>query len=145
MLKNSLVHHNVHSKSTDYLCVYVNNVYLCVLVICHSVVSDSCDPVDSSPPGFSIHRILQTRILEWVAFPSPGDLPDPRIKPRSPALQMDSLPSEPPIYVYIIIFTYVPQGHKILLDLQLVFRKYLNDRCNFIHKYHWHHCDVNDF
>ena len=29
-------------------------------------------------------------------FSSPGDLPDPRIKPRSPALQTDSSPSEPP-------------------------------------------------
>ena len=29
-------------------------------------------------------------------FPSPGKLPDPGIKPRSPALQSDSLPSEPP-------------------------------------------------
>ena len=29
-------------------------------------------------------------------FPSPGDLPNPGIKPRSPALQADSLPSEPP-------------------------------------------------
>jgi len=28
-------------------------------------------------------------------FPSPGDLPNPGIKPRSPALQADSLPSEP--------------------------------------------------
>ena len=28
--------------------------------------------------------------------PSPGDLPDPGIKPRSPALQVDSLPTEPP-------------------------------------------------
>ena len=31
-----------------------------------------------------------------LPFPSPGDLPDPRIEPRSPALQADSLPSEPP-------------------------------------------------
>ena len=30
------------------------------------------------------------------SFPSPGDLPDPGIKSRSPALQADSLPSEPP-------------------------------------------------
>ena len=29
-------------------------------------------------------------------FPSPGDLPNPEIKPRSPALQAESLPSEPP-------------------------------------------------
>ena len=31
-----------------------------------------------------------------LPFPSPGDLPNPGIKPRSPALQADSLPSEPP-------------------------------------------------
>ena len=30
-----------------------------------------------------------------LPFPSPGDLPDPGIKPRSPALQADTLPSEP--------------------------------------------------
>ena len=36
--------------------------------------------------------ILQARIVEWVAMPSSGDLPDPGIKPRSPALQEDSLP-----------------------------------------------------
>ena len=35
------------------------------------------------------------RILEWVASPSPGDLPNPGIKPRSPTLQADSLPAEP--------------------------------------------------
>ena len=49
-----------------------------------------CNPVDCSPPGSSVHGILQVRILEWGPFPSPGDLPDPEIKPRSPALQADS-------------------------------------------------------
>ena len=34
------------------------------------------------------------RILEWLSFPSPGDLPNPGIKPGSPALQVGSLPSE---------------------------------------------------
>ena len=29
-----------------------------------------CDPIDYSPPGFSVHGILQERILEWVAMPS---------------------------------------------------------------------------
>ena len=33
-----------------------------------------CDPMDSSPPGSSVHGILQARILEWVAMPPPGDL-----------------------------------------------------------------------
>ena len=42
-----------------------------------SVVSDSCDPMDSSLPGFSVHGILQARILKWVAisFPSQGSNP----------------------------------------------------------------------
>ena len=40
--------------------------------------------------------ILQARILEWVAMSSPGDLPNPGIKPKSPAWQADSSPSEPP-------------------------------------------------
>ena len=141
----------------------------------HAKSLQSCptlyDPIDGSPPVSSVHRILQVRILEWVAislslqflipsafqflqilifimlksfhnnikpltqclkvklkllscvqlfvtqwtvahqappsmefsrqewsglpFPSPGDLPDPGIEPRSPALWTDALPSEP--------------------------------------------------
>ena len=45
---------------------------------------------------YTVHGILQARILEWVAFPFPADLPDPGIKPGSPALQVDSLPTELP-------------------------------------------------
>ena len=44
-------------------------------------------PVDCSSPGSSVHGL---------PFPSPGDLPDPGIEHRSPALQADSLLSEPP-------------------------------------------------
>ena len=62
----------------------------------HSVVSDSMQPIDYSLPGSFVYGILQARILEWVAFPSPGDLPDPGIEPWSLASQADSLPSEPP-------------------------------------------------
>ena len=50
-----------------------------------------CDPMDRSRPGFSVHGILQARILEWVAIPSPGDLLDAGIELGSPALQMDSI------------------------------------------------------
>ena len=38
---------------------------------------------------YTVHGILQARILEWVAFPNPG------MEPRSPTLQVDSLPAEP--------------------------------------------------
>ena len=54
-----------------------------------------CDPMEC-PPGASVHGILQARILERVPCPFPGDLPNPGIKPRSPALLADSLSSEPP-------------------------------------------------
>ena len=49
-----------------------------------------CDPMD-----YTVHGILQARILGWVDVPSSGDLPNPGIKPSSPALQVDSLPAEP--------------------------------------------------
>ena len=37
--------------------------------VSHSVVSNSLQPMDCSPPGSSVHGILQARILEWVAIP----------------------------------------------------------------------------
>ena len=55
-----------------------------------------CDPMDCSLPVFSLHGISQARILEWVAFPSPGDLPDSGIAPGSPTLWAVALTSEPP-------------------------------------------------
>ena len=42
------------------------------------------DLVDHSPPGSPVHGILQARILEWLPFLPPGDLPDPGIEPESP-------------------------------------------------------------
>ena len=55
-----------------------------------------CDPTDCSLPGSAVYAILQARIMEWLAIPSPEDLPNPGIKPGSPALQADSLPAELP-------------------------------------------------
>ena len=43
-----------------------------------------CDPMDCSPPGCSVHGILQARILEWVAISSPWDFPNRGIRPMSP-------------------------------------------------------------
>ena len=56
-----------------------------------------CDLMDSSLPGSSVRVIFQARILDWVAFHSPGNLPDPGIEPRSLALDVDSIPHEPPV------------------------------------------------
>ena len=65
-----------------------------------SEVAQSCptlsDPLDCSPPGSSVHGILQEEHWSGLPSASPGDLPNPVIEPRSPALQADALPSEPP-------------------------------------------------
>ena len=60
-----------------------------------SIVSLFVTPWTIAPPGSSVHGILQARIMEWAAIPFSGDLPNPGIKPRSPALQAGSLPPEP--------------------------------------------------
>ena len=49
-----------------------------------------CDPMD-----YTVHEILQARILEWVAFPFSRGSSQPRDQTRFPALQADSLPAEP--------------------------------------------------
>ena len=69
---------------------------LCAVCLVAQSCPTNCDPVDCSPPGSPVYGILQARILECVAMPSLGHLPDPGIKLRSPALQADSLPAEPP-------------------------------------------------
>ena len=61
-----------------------------------------CNPMDCSPPDFSVHGILQARILQWVGMPFSGDLPDLGIEPGSPVLQANSLPSEPSTVVLIL-------------------------------------------
>ena len=69
-------------------------------VLC--LVTQSCptlfDPMDCSPcpqdplsMGFS-----RQAYLSGLLYPPPGNLPNPGIEPRSPTLQADSLPSEPP-------------------------------------------------
>ena len=59
-------------------------VFVCVYVS-HSVIFDSLSMEFSRQEYWS-----------GLPFPSPGDLPNPVIKPGSPASQLDSIPSEPP-------------------------------------------------
>ena len=83
---------------------------------CHYSVASCptlCDP-DWSPPGSSVHGILHARELEWVTCPTPGDLPNPGIKPRSPAVQADSLPlshqgnrNQLYAYIYLHVFRFL--------------------------------------
>ena len=55
-----------------------------------------CDPIDCSPQTPLSMGLSRQGYHSELPFSSPGDLPDPEIEPRSPALQADSLPSELP-------------------------------------------------
>ena len=72
-------------------------VHVCLYAFNHSVVSDTfANPwtiVCQAAPSTGFPRQEYCSLLPFL---SPGDLPNPGIKPGSPALQADSLPSEPP-------------------------------------------------
>ena len=81
------------------LVILSNHCIFCCMCEClvASVMSDSLNHIDCSPPGFSVHEDSPGQeYWSGLPCPAPGDLPNPRIKPRSPALQADSLPSESP-------------------------------------------------
>ena len=69
------------------------------------LIAQSCqalyNPRDCSPPGSSVHGVFQARIWEWVAILFSRDPPNSGIEQRFPALQPDSLLSEPPGKHYI--------------------------------------------
>ena len=90
---NHIYHLFSVSQSVVYIC------YCCCSVaqLCLTL----CNPKDYSLPGSYVHGIPQARILEWVAFPPAGELPDPGIEPISLALLLDPLPPnhlESPLY-----------------------------------------------
>ena len=72
------------NQDSDHLCVLVSQ--LCLTL---------CNPMDCSPPSSPVQGILQQEYWSGLPFPSPGGLLDPGIKPKSPALQANSLLSEP--------------------------------------------------
>ena len=55
---------------------------MCILILVHAKLLQACpilcDPVDCSPPDSSVHGILQSRILQWVAMPSSRESSCPR-------------------------------------------------------------------
>ena len=64
--------------------------------VSHPVMSDSLWSYGLQPARLLCQWNYKERILEWVAIPFLGDLPNSGLEPKSPALQADSLLSEPP-------------------------------------------------
>ena len=79
------------TNAHDYACLHAKLLRSCLTL---------CDPMDCSLPGFSLHGILQARILEWVAMPSSRGSSRPRdrtcISYLSCVWQAGSLPLAPP-------------------------------------------------
>ena len=75
-------------------CVCVCGVCVCLVAqLCLTL----CDPMDYSPPGYLCSwGVSRQEYCSGLPCPSPGELPDPGIEPRSPVFQEDSLQSESP-------------------------------------------------
>ena len=71
------------------------NAVMCLGLVAQ-LGSTLCNPMDCSPPGSSVHRISQARILEWIAYPFSRGSSQPGIELGSLAIQADSLPVELP-------------------------------------------------
>ena len=81
---------SVFRSSLSTVCVYTKSPQLCPTL---------CNPVDCSPPGSLVPGILQARILEWVAFPTPRIFSTRELNPHLLSLlhwQVGSLPLVPP-------------------------------------------------
>ena len=67
--------------------------YICFSLSCVRLFATPWTVAYQAPPSMGFSR---QEYWNGLPFPSPGDLPNPGIEPGSPALQADSLPSEPP-------------------------------------------------
>ena len=85
----------VRQKKKNNIDIYMWNLKYDMKVKVTRLCLTLWEPMDYSLPGSFVHGIIQARILEWVAFPFSGDLPNSGIEPRYPTLQADSLPLEP--------------------------------------------------
>jgi len=101
-----------------------------------------CDPIDCSPPGSSVHGILQARILEWIACPPAGHLPNPVIEPTSlmsPALAggffSSSTTWDTPTNAE------VPNRHRVNYSKYSQFQCFLFEICKYCHR----HCFLLPF
>ena len=88
---------------------YVGGVCVCVCVS-HSVVSDSVTPWTVTHQVPLSVEFSRQEYWSGLPFSSPGDLPNPEIEPVSPALQADSLLSEPPGKPFMLVDVSLHQG-----------------------------------
>ena len=101
---------------TQILLLQIPYFFYCIVMVKSEVkllVTQSCltlcNPMDYSLPGFSVHGDSPDKKLEWVAIPFSKRSAHPGMEPRSPALQADSLPGEPPGTVMVVTLKWCGQ------------------------------------
>ena len=86
--------HRVTERSIHLLREWLLNTHSCQnslnCVLVTQLCPTLCVPMDCSPPGFSVHGILQAKILEWVVIPFSRGSPQPRDRTLVPTLQAGS-------------------------------------------------------
>ena len=94
----------LHNSSPDFwrlqfseMNINVVSMWTCLVI---QLSSTLCNPMDYSPPGTSVHGILQARILEWVAMSFSRGSPQPRDQTQVSWIAEDSLPPELPGKTY---------------------------------------------
>ena len=109
MLKETSLLNIIHCNShTRQFCLYESEVTVLVAQSCLTV----CDSMDYGLPDSFVHGdsplsmgFSRQEDCSGLPFPSPGNLPDAGIEPGFPALQADSLPTEPeaPTYTLVVL------------------------------------------
>ena len=87
LYRSSTVLHNSYLRIFPCMSEWVKVTQWCLTL---------CNHMDYRLPSSSVHGFSRQKHCSGLPFPSPGGLPNPGIEPRSPSLQADSLPSEPP-------------------------------------------------
>ena len=100
----------IWKHSHTHTCIFLHPSVKVKSVSCVQLLATLQTVAHQAPPSMGFSR---QEYWSGLPFPSPGDLPDPGIEPSSPALQADSLLSEPPGNPSICI-----KNHKFLWYLQ---------------------------
>ena len=96
MLNKYSFYHYSHSPSLVLLSGQGDRLLMLLVLLSRFSRVRLCDPMDCSPQAPLSMEFSRQEYWNGLPWPPPGDLPNPGIKPRSPALQVDSLLSEPP-------------------------------------------------
>ena len=124
------------TKQQHHACVVGRKIVEVYALLCACTHAELCltlcDPVDYSPLGSSVHRILRARILEWVAMPSSRGSPNKGTETGPPALQARFFTTEPPgkgsntsisYLIYVIIFLTLAKKYATYNSCKIYYQK----------------------